>query len=167
MQKEYCKCAKQHYTHVGGSKTLARREEEEEQRHGRELSRGELWTMVHKRSDGSYIHDDARVVGEHSGRVRGVGSGPCLTQLFGQTSQSSSHGVQIHEYQKEIVKLKAEAAEEKKKMQTMENLLRFLIQRKGDDLPPEIASQMNALGNGPTTSHTSPSSEIPEPLSPP
>ncbi|MED6173726.1 hypothetical protein PIB30_062337 [Stylosanthes scabra] len=98
----------------------------------------------------------AQVLGkENPGRFRGVGSGPCPTQLFDQTSQSSSHGVQIHEYQKEIVELRAEAAKEKKKRQTMENVLRFLIQRQGDDLSPEIASQMNALGNGPTTWHTS------------
>ncbi|MED6184233.1 hypothetical protein PIB30_045478 [Stylosanthes scabra] len=52
--------AKQQYTHVGSSKTLARRREEVEKRHGRFFNRGEMWTMVHKKSDGSYIHDDAQ-----------------------------------------------------------------------------------------------------------
>ncbi|MED6173345.1 hypothetical protein PIB30_058459 [Stylosanthes scabra] len=67
--KEKCKKnaenrAKQTYTHVGGSKSLARRTEEEETRHGRHFSRGEMWTIVHRRKDGSYIHDDARAIGE-------------------------------------------------------------------------------------------------------
>ncbi|MED6209723.1 hypothetical protein PIB30_057499 [Stylosanthes scabra] len=56
--------AKQHYSHVGGSKTLARQREEEEKRHGRFFSRGEMWTVVHNRSDGSYIHDDAQAISE-------------------------------------------------------------------------------------------------------
>ncbi|MED6168955.1 hypothetical protein PIB30_016642 [Stylosanthes scabra] len=109
----------------------------------------------------------AQVLGkEHPRRVRGVGSEPCPTKVFGSTSQQSSYGVQLEEYQKEIIELKADAAEEKKKRHTMENLLRFLIQRQGDDLPPEIASEMNALGVGPTTSHTRPSSNNPDLLSP-
>ncbi|MED6160618.1 hypothetical protein PIB30_053106 [Stylosanthes scabra] len=114
--KEKCRTntanrAKQLYTHVGGSKTLARRTEEEEKRHGRSFSREEMWTMVHKRSDDSFIHDDAQAIGEaiaeiesrdastkelsqndslaqvlgkeHPGRVRGLSSGPSPTQLFG------------------------------------------------------------------------------------
>ncbi|MED6209242.1 hypothetical protein PIB30_052818 [Stylosanthes scabra] len=119
------------YTHVGGSKSLARRTEKEEIRHGRHFSRGEMWTMVHRRKDGSYIHDDARAL--------------------------SSYGGQIEEYQKEIVELKA--AEEKKKRQTMENLLRFLTQQRGDDLSYEITSEMNILGSGPAASHPRPSSD--------
>ncbi|MED6193214.1 hypothetical protein PIB30_017180 [Stylosanthes scabra] len=105
----------------------------------------------------------AQVLGkEHPGRVRGLGSGPSPTQLFGHTSQSSCHGVNIHEYQKEIAALQAETAEAKKKSQTMEHLIRFLIQRQGDDLPPEIASEMKALDSGVTTSDASPSSETPD-----
>ncbi|MED6217059.1 hypothetical protein PIB30_014043 [Stylosanthes scabra] len=75
-------------------------------------------------------------------------------------------GGQIEKYQKEIVELKADAAEEKKKRQTMENLLRFLMQWQGDDLPPEIASEMDALGSGTTVSQTRPSSDNPDLLSP-
>ncbi|RYQ89648.1 hypothetical protein Ahy_B09g096185 isoform B [Arachis hypogaea] len=93
----------------------------------------------------------AQVLGkEHTGRVRGLGFGPCSTQCFYNIPQQSDFGVQIEEYQMEIVKLKAEAAElkaaaaeekekrqkmeaeaaqEKAKMQTMENLLRYIIQQ--------------------------------------
>ncbi|MED6160293.1 hypothetical protein PIB30_050202 [Stylosanthes scabra] len=185
--------AKQTYTHVGGSKSLARRTEEEEIRHDRHFSRGQMWTIVHRRKDGSY--DDARSIGEaiadiesqdestnelsqndslaqvlgkeYSGRVRSVGPGPCPTKLFGSTSQQSSYGRQIEEYQKEIIELKAEAAEEKKKSQRIVNLLRFLVQRQGDDLPPEIGSEMNALGSRPADSHTTPSHDNPDHLLPP
>ncbi|MED6213996.1 hypothetical protein PIB30_098792, partial [Stylosanthes scabra] len=38
--------------------------------------------------------------------------------------------------------------------------------RQGDDLPLEIASEMNALDGGPTTSHTSPSFDNLDALSP-
>ncbi|MED6167368.1 hypothetical protein PIB30_002343 [Stylosanthes scabra] len=201
--------SKQLYTHIGGSKSMARRREEEVRRHGRHISRGEMWTMVHRRKDGSYIHDDARAIGkaianiesrdestkelsqndslaqvlgkEHSGRVRGIGPGPCLSKLVGSTSQQSDYGVQIAEYQKEIVALRAEAAEEKKKtlvMQAeaaeekkktlaMQNVMRFLVERLGGDLPPEIASQMTTLGSGPSTSQSRPSSDNPDIFSSP
>ncbi|MED6195018.1 hypothetical protein PIB30_034157 [Stylosanthes scabra] len=121
--------AKQLYTHVGGSKSLAKRTEEEEIRHERLFSRGEKWTMVHKRKDGSYIHDDARAIGEAIVEVESRDE---------STKELSQNDSLAH----------AKAAEEKKKRQTMENLLRFLIQRQGDDLPPEIASEMDALGSG-------------------
>ncbi|MED6128960.1 hypothetical protein PIB30_103112 [Stylosanthes scabra] len=148
-------------------------------KHGRHISRGEMWTMVHKRNDGFYIHDDARAIGkaiadiesrdestnelspndslaqvlgkEHSGRVRGVGPGPCLTNLVGSSSQQSSYGVQIEEYQKQIVELRAEVAEEKKKTLEIQNVMRFLIKWLGGDLPPEIASHMTTLGSGSST----------------
>ncbi|XP_074560687.1 uncharacterized protein LOC141816856, partial [Curcuma longa] len=111
---------KQLYTHTGGSKTIARRKHEEERQRGSSISRGELWVMLHKKKDGSYIHDNAEVIGEkiiniereddsskgfskidslsqaigkeHPGRVRGVGSGPCPTQGV----HLHSHKVQDH-----------------------------------------------------------------------
>ncbi|MED6217834.1 hypothetical protein PIB30_021311 [Stylosanthes scabra] len=96
------------YTYVGGLKTLARRTEEEEaiaEIESRDASTKEL----------SQNDSFAQVLGnEHSGQVCGLGFGLSPTQLFGQTSQSSSHEVQIHEYQKEIAALQVEAAEAKK-----------------------------------------------------
>ncbi|XP_020963765.1 uncharacterized protein LOC110265229 [Arachis ipaensis] len=66
--KEKCKKntanrSKQRYTYTGGSKTLAKKRHEEEQRQGRPIGRGEIWTMLHKKQDGTYINEDARVVG--------------------------------------------------------------------------------------------------------
>ncbi|MED6155918.1 hypothetical protein PIB30_009981 [Stylosanthes scabra] len=144
--------AKQLYIHVGGSKTLARRTEEEEalaEIESRDASTKEL----------SQNDSLTQVLGkEHSGRVRGLGSGPSPTQLFGQTSQPSNHGLQIHEYQKQIAAIEARTTEAEKKSQTMEHLIRFLVQWQGGDLPPEIAAEMYALGSGATTSDASPSS---------
>ncbi|RYR49751.1 hypothetical protein Ahy_A07g036265 [Arachis hypogaea] len=93
--------------------------------------------------------------------------------------KKSDYGVQIEEYHMEIVKLKAEAAElkaesaelkaaaaEKKakrqrmeadgkvKMQSMGNLLRYIIQEQGGSLPPEIAADLDLLRSAPTSSHT-------------
>ncbi|QHO25078.1 uncharacterized protein DS421_12g378000 [Arachis hypogaea] len=179
--------AKQRYTHTGGSKILARKRHEEEQRQGRPIGRGEIWTMSHKKQDGTYINEDARLVGEaiehiesqdasskelsqndslaqvlgkeHPGRVRGMGFGPCPTQCFRYIPQQSASNVQVEEYQKEIAELKAEAAilkaeaaEKKAKSQTMENLLRYLIQQQGGNLPPDIAADLEALGSTPTVS---------------
>ncbi|MED6160164.1 hypothetical protein PIB30_048776 [Stylosanthes scabra] len=107
--------SKQMYTHTRGSMTLARRREEEEHKQGKKFSRGEIWTMTHKKSDGSYIYEDARTIveaiqviescnqstkelsqndslvqvlgKEHPERVRGVGVGSCPTQIIKHGTQ--------------------------------------------------------------------------------
>ncbi|XP_060203412.1 uncharacterized protein LOC132631732 [Lycium barbarum] len=105
---------KQTYTHTNGSKSLPRRKAEEERKHGRPMSRGELWPLTHKRKDSTYMNEAAKLIGEqieriesqdgvskkisefdslaqvlgkeHAGRVRGVDFGPTTTQVFGQTT---------------------------------------------------------------------------------
>ncbi|XP_057746397.1 uncharacterized protein LOC130965652 [Arachis stenosperma] len=70
----------------------------------------------------------AQVLGkEHPGRVPGLGIGTCPSRCFRNIPEQSDYGVQIEEYQMEILKLKAEAAElkaaaaeEKAKRQRME-----------------------------------------------
>ncbi|XLS66350.1 hypothetical protein HN51_026324, partial [Arachis hypogaea] len=77
----------------------------------------------------------------------------------------SNSGVQIEEYQREIVELKATAAEQKaeitelkaaaaknkaeemEKRQTLVNLVKYMLQQQGDTLPPEIDAQLKSLGN--------------------
>ncbi|XLS60720.1 hypothetical protein HN51_014948 [Arachis hypogaea] len=125
-------------------------------------------------SSKEFSHNDslAQVLGnEHPRRVRGLDFGPCPSQYFRNIPQQSDYGVQIEEYQMEIVKLKAEAAElkaaaaeekterqrleaeEKAKIQSMENLLRYIIQEQGGSLPPEIAEDLDSLRSAPTSSH--------------
>ncbi|MED6201455.1 hypothetical protein PIB30_095190 [Stylosanthes scabra] len=99
----------------------------------------------------------AQVLGkEHPGRVRGMGAGPCPTQIIKHGTQNTSVAsyVDVEEYKREIVKLKAEAAEEKKKRQSMEHIVRYLLQMQGDNLPPNIVAEMNSLGSGPSPTDT-------------
>ncbi|XP_015953320.2 uncharacterized protein LOC107477763 [Arachis duranensis] len=194
--------SKQQYTHTGGSKTMARKRHEEEQRLGMPIGRGEGWTMSHKKRNGKYMNEQARLVGEaielvesqdpsskefsqndslaqvlgkeHPGRVRGLGIGTCPSRCFRNIPEQSDYGVQIEEYQMEIVKLKAEAAElraaaaaaeakrqrmeteaaeGKAKIQTMGDLLTYVIQQQGGNLPPEIAAGLDYLRSAPTSSH--------------
>ncbi|RYQ97868.1 hypothetical protein Ahy_B08g093941 [Arachis hypogaea] len=170
-------------------------EDTKEQRQGRPIGRGEGWTMSHKKRNSSYMNEDARLVRsqdpsskefsqndslaqvlgkEHPGRVCELGIGTCPSRCFRNIPEQSDYGVQIEEYQMEIVKLKAdaaelkaaaaeekakrermeaEAAEEKAKMQTMRNLLRYIIQQQGGNLPPEIAADLDSLRSAPTSSH--------------
>ncbi|RYR08169.1 hypothetical protein Ahy_B05g075734 [Arachis hypogaea] len=182
--------SKQQYTHTGGATT------------GRPIGRGEGWTMSHKKKNGKYMNEEARLVGEaieliesqdpsskefsqndslaqvlgkeHPGRVRGLGIGTCPSRCFRNISEQSDYGVQIEEYQMEIMKLKAKAAELKAaaaeekakrqrmeteaaegnaKIQTMRNLLTYVIQQQGGNLPPEIAADLDSLRSAPTSSH--------------
>ncbi|MED6209414.1 hypothetical protein PIB30_054422 [Stylosanthes scabra] len=117
--------SKQLYTHTGGSKSLARRRDEESCQQGRDVSRGEVWMMTHKKVDGSYIHEDAQAIcekimdieqrdessrllsqndslaqvlgEEHPGRVRGMGFGAIPSRLFGRNSQQTGGGAQAQE----------------------------------------------------------------------
>ncbi|RYR59438.1 hypothetical protein Ahy_A05g025319 [Arachis hypogaea] len=189
--------SKQLYTHTRSSKTTVRLRDEEEKKQQRRIGRGEMFIMTHKKRDGSYMNDDARVVGEaianiesqdgsskeisltdllaqvfgkeHSGRVQGLGFGPCTTEIIRNTTQQSNSGVQIEEYQREITELKAAAAEQKaeiielkaaaakhkaetaeelEKRQTMMNLIKYMLQQQGDTLPLEIDAQLKSLENG-------------------
>ncbi|RYR68652.1 hypothetical protein Ahy_A03g015132 [Arachis hypogaea] len=97
--------SKQLYTHTEGSKTMTRNRHEEEAIEHIES---------HDASSNEFSQNDslAQVLGkEHPGRVRGLDFSPCPTQCFHNISQQSDSGVQIEEYQIEIVKLKAEAIE--------------------------------------------------------
>ncbi|MED6198066.1 hypothetical protein PIB30_062560 [Stylosanthes scabra] len=54
---------------------------------------------------------------EHPGHVRGVGTGPCPTQIINHGTQQTSYAshVDVEEYKKEIIELKADNAKEKRK----------------------------------------------------
>ncbi|XP_052111514.1 uncharacterized protein LOC127742813 [Arachis duranensis] len=126
--------SKQPYPHTGGPKTMERLKDEEEKKQQRRIGRREMFIMTHKKRDGSYINDDARVVGsqdssskeisltdslaqvlgkEHLGRVGGLGFGSYSTKIISNTTQQLNSIVQIEEYQSEIIELKAAAAEQK------------------------------------------------------
>ncbi|MED6222617.1 hypothetical protein PIB30_066021 [Stylosanthes scabra] len=100
---------------------MAKQRDEETHQQGRDVSRGEVWIMTHRKINGSYIHEDAqerimdteqhdessRVLSqndslaqvlekEHLGRVRRIGFGLILSRLFGQNSQQTGEGAQTH-----------------------------------------------------------------------
>ncbi|RYR24099.1 hypothetical protein Ahy_B02g057593 [Arachis hypogaea] len=153
--------SKQLYTHTGGSKSFARRIEEESKEQGRRVGRGELWIKVHKKNDGSYINDEARVIGERIEEIKqqdessrllsqndfiaqSTWYGPTPSQLFGPNSRSSVNGVQVEETQRKLLELQAELEREKLKRKAMEDALIYL-QRQGEELPPNIAVGMSSV----------------------
>ncbi|RYR20498.1 hypothetical protein Ahy_B03g065655 [Arachis hypogaea] len=126
FRKEKCKKnfinrSKQLYTHTRDSKTMARKRHEEVINLNSipECVNPDL-TYLQKAiehiesqdpSSKEFSQNDflAQVLGkEHPGRVRGLNFGPCPSQCFRNITQQSNYGVQIEEYQMEIVKLKAE-----------------------------------------------------------
>ncbi|XP_057747424.1 uncharacterized protein LOC130966624 [Arachis stenosperma] len=141
--------SKQLYTHTGGSKSLARLGEEESERQGRRVSRGELYLLTHKRANVSYVHDAARAIGErieaieqrdessrllshndslaqtlekeHPGRVRGMGLGPTSNQVFDMNFHQPSNGFERKETQRVLLELQAELTAEKLKRKAVED----------------------------------------------
>ncbi|RYR38419.1 hypothetical protein Ahy_A09g043459 [Arachis hypogaea] len=119
------------------------------ERQGRPVSRGELFVLTHKQSNGSYLHDAARAIGEriaeieqhdessrllpqndslaqalrkeHPGRVRGMGIGPTTSQVFGRNVHQPSIETQREETQRVLLELQAELAAEKLKRKAMED----------------------------------------------
>ncbi|XP_057761058.1 uncharacterized protein LOC130981484 [Arachis stenosperma] len=154
--KEKCKKnavnrSKQQYTHTGGSKSFAQRMEEEERIE--EIEQQDESSRMLSQNDSI-----AQVFGkEKPGRVRGMGSGPTPSQLFGPNSHAYGNGVQQEETQRKLLELQAElegeklkrkamedeAASDKKKLKAMESALIYLFQRQGEELPPEIAAGMS------------------------
>ncbi|RYR53758.1 hypothetical protein Ahy_A06g028989 [Arachis hypogaea] len=135
--------SKQLYTHTGGSKSLARCGEEESERQGRRVGRGELCLLTHKRSNGTYIHDATRAIRErieaieqrdefsrllsqndslaqalgkeHPGRMRGMGLRPTSSQVFGMNFHKPINDFEREETQRMLLELQAELAAEKLK----------------------------------------------------
>ncbi|MED6111740.1 hypothetical protein PIB30_055077 [Stylosanthes scabra] len=142
--------AKQAYTHTGGSKTLARRREEEE-------AIKVIETCDPSTKELSQNDSLAQVLGkEHPGRLRGMGAGPCPTQMINRGTQqtnSASH-MAVEEYERQIVELRAKNVEVEKKAQTLEDIVRYLVQQQGNNLPPMIDAKMNSLGSGASSTNT-------------
>ncbi|RYR62921.1 hypothetical protein Ahy_A04g020677 [Arachis hypogaea] len=140
--ENYCE-SEMLYTHTSGSKSLARLGEEEPERQGNPVGRRELFVLTHKRLNGSYLHDAAKVIGEriaeieqhdessrllsqndslaqalgeeHPGRVHGMGIGLTFSQVFGTNSHQLSNETQREETQSVLFELQAELAAERTK----------------------------------------------------
>ncbi|XP_074571295.1 uncharacterized protein LOC141827862 isoform X2 [Curcuma longa] len=94
---------------------------------------------------------------EHPGRVRGVGSGPCPTQVFGQTSCSNApvdFGLQTYmtemKSELEASRVKVQNLEsiietERSRRQAIEGAVTYILQMQGSNLPPELAALINVM----------------------
>ncbi|XP_050908543.1 uncharacterized protein LOC127122209 [Lathyrus oleraceus] len=136
--------------HTLGSKSLARKQHELESRDGRSYSRGEMYVVSHKKSNGSFVNEDAynnneklqaaikdsvseneafeKVFGkEHHGYVRSMGLGVAPSQINRSTRSSSSfeENEKIKEMQEEINALK----EKNSKIDELMEAIAFLKQR--------------------------------------
>ncbi|RYR18874.1 hypothetical protein Ahy_B03g063488 [Arachis hypogaea] len=122
--------SKQLYTHTGESKSLARLGEEESERQGRRVSRGELYLLTHKRANGSYVHDAARAIGGAWHREK---------------TKRQAVEVEVAAEKTKRQAMEDEAAAGKVRMQAMESVLICLLQRQGGKLPSDVAAWMSAL----------------------
>ncbi|XP_027343285.1 uncharacterized protein LOC113855855 [Abrus precatorius] len=160
---------KQIIPHTSGSKSIARKRAELELESGRKVSRGEVWTVTHKHANGHFVSQEAKEISEkiqeyessrslsqeistqdslahvlgskeHCGRVRGLGLGPCPSQVFGYPARSysgmSSSLSSYRELQNQVTVLKSQMDEQNKKFDVMMN---FFIQNFQGQLPPDLA----------------------------
>ncbi|CAL5193540.1 unnamed protein product [Lathyrus oleraceus] len=136
--------------HTLGFKSLARKQHELESRDGRSYSRGEMYAISHKKSNGSFVNEDAynnneklqaaikdsvseneafeKVFGkEHHGYVRSMGLGVTPSQINRSMRSSSSfeENERIKEMQEEINALK----EKNSKIDELMEAIAFLKQR--------------------------------------
>ncbi|XP_057734605.1 uncharacterized protein LOC130950062 [Arachis stenosperma] len=147
--------SKQLYTHTGGSKSLARLEEEESERQGRPVLfvktvSKERIAKIEQRDESSRLLSQndslAQALGkEHPGKVRGMGIGPTTSQVFNSNSAQPIIGTQREETQRVLLELQAELAAEKLKRKAMESALMCLVREQGGELPPNVAAWINSL----------------------
>ncbi|XP_058727981.1 uncharacterized protein LOC131599727 [Vicia villosa] len=148
-QKNAQNRAKLKAPHTLGSKSLARKKHELELRDGRTYSRGEMYAVSHKKSDGTFVNEDAynnnekleaaikdsvseneafqKVFGkEKHGYVRSMGLGVTPSQINRSTiSASSAENKKIKEMQEEINALK----EKNSKIDELMEAIALLTQR--------------------------------------
>ena len=116
-----------------------------------------------EREDGSskeFSQNDslAQAIGkEHPGRVRGVGFGPCPTQVYGHTEHLNPPVNQAFQTDMNEMKSELEASRlrvrnlesiievERTRRQAIEGAVKYMLQMQGSNLPPEL----NAFFNSP------------------
>ncbi|XP_057438850.1 uncharacterized protein LOC130730770 isoform X1 [Lotus japonicus] len=125
---------------------------------GRSYSRAEMYSISHKKSDGSFVNEEAKqksdllekelekncseeaayvkVFGkDRSGYVRGMGFGVCPSQVLESTSSSSSSqfaGITLAEWNA----MKSELQESNAKFQALEERMNSFMQQFGGQGPP-------------------------------
>ncbi|XP_055814686.1 uncharacterized protein LOC129884409 [Solanum dulcamara] len=92
----------QKMSHTGDSKANSRRRYELFLKTGKTHSRGKMFIETHKRRNGSFVNDEARIIGmlgtEHSGRVRCMGMGAAPSNTFLNTKRLSELSISSSSY---------------------------------------------------------------------
>ncbi|XP_057458272.1 uncharacterized protein LOC130749024 [Lotus japonicus] len=149
---------KQTIPHTLGTKTIARKRHELEIETGRSYSRAEMYSISHKKSDGSFVNEEAKQKSDllekelekncseeaayvkvfrkdRSGYVRGMGFGVCPSQVLESASSSSSSqfaGITLAEWNA----MKSELQESNAKFQALEERMNSFMQQFGGQGPP-------------------------------
>ncbi|RYQ79654.1 uncharacterized protein LOC107484283 [Arachis duranensis] len=145
---------KQLYTHIDGSKILARRKEEKNYNGG--ILVEEYYGPNYTKNVMAPIHPKVKRIGigeikqrdestrilfendsltqalgkEHSGRIRGIGFGPTPSQLFCLSLQPPVDGAQTEEAQRMLVELQAEMPTEKLRRKAVKEIAAEKLKRK-------------------------------------
>ncbi|PIN08925.1 hypothetical protein CDL12_18494 [Handroanthus impetiginosus] len=147
---------KQKVPHTLGSKSIARKKHEMETELGRSMSRAELWSISHKKKDGSFVNDEAKekseeldqqkqissendaftkVFGkEHPGRVRSMGYCVCPSQYLGSSSNSKES--RSSQSNAEIEELKSQLQANNAEMKVLKAQMDFFMEHFGAQMPP-------------------------------
>ncbi|MED6204069.1 hypothetical protein PIB30_119241 [Stylosanthes scabra] len=165
--------------HRLGSKSLARKRHEMEVETGEPVSRGKVFIAMHTKPDGSYPNDAIRAVcdeinrietegncsptigpddslaqalgEEHSGRIRGLGLGPCKTQLVEAEEKTRCGGSCLNsspftQMQQEIIDLRERLERETKSRCEFENAVTLVLQHVATpNMTPELATLLTPL----------------------
>nr|XP_016460466.1 PREDICTED: uncharacterized protein LOC107783952 isoform X4 [Nicotiana tabacum] len=150
---------------------------------GKAFDRGKMWTETHKRKDGSYVTDEARVIGErieeirseraesfdepspndalgivfgpeHPDRVRGLGLGVISTVAFKQTSARYRRG---YVGSSSTTALTPEWQQEMTDVESKLNALISLYERNIGNIPEEFAHLFSTPPHAPDLGSGAPS----------
>ncbi|XP_019157882.1 PREDICTED: uncharacterized protein LOC109154559 [Ipomoea nil] len=171
----------QKIAHTCGSKSFARRRVEMEIELGDSVNRSELWIDTHKVKRGSSVNEECRIISEkiinkmdqgsssqsqsvsqddplrkafgeeHPGRVRGLGFGPCPSNLFNNTSRMnemhwSSNDNQMKEYVsnlKELAAIKAQLQAQNDMQKLMIRALVAILEKTFGKVPEQFVTLLN------------------------
>nr|XP_016460463.1 PREDICTED: uncharacterized protein LOC107783952 isoform X2 [Nicotiana tabacum] len=183
--KERCKknahIRKNQLPHTCGAMSLARKRVAMVM--GKAFDRGKMWTETHKRKDGSYVTDEARVIGErieeirseraesfdepspndalgivfgpeHPDRVRGLGLGVISTVAFKQTSARYRRG---YVGSSSTTALTPEWQQEMTDVESKLNALISLYERNIGNIPEEFAHLFSTPPHAPDLGSGAPS----------
>ncbi|XP_047180423.1 uncharacterized protein LOC124847074 [Vigna umbellata] len=95
-QKNKHNRTKQTLAHTGGSKSIARKREEMERECGHKVSRGQVWIATHKKTNGAFVSDEAREIGEKIEAYESTISSTQSKEISSSDSLARALGIKEH-----------------------------------------------------------------------